>query len=464
MCTSPVLVMPDFEQSFTLETYVSDARIGAVLMQNGKPIAYFSKALCQRSLSLSTYEKELMTLVAAVQKWRHYLQGNSFIVKTDHLSLKYLLEQRLNHSLQQRSMCKLLGFDYTIQYKKGSENRVADALSRREEDVGFKAECNAVTELIPTWIEELKGSYENDEWAQQILREDDRLGEGHIAKHQGVIRVKGRLYVGQSHGWRCKIITWMHDSHVGGHSGMLGTYQRAKRMFYWKKMKEDILTHVRRCEVCQLNKHENKPPAGLLDPITVLEGAWQVISMDFICGLPMSDHKEVIMVVIDKFTKYGHFIPLSHPYTAVEVARVFLEQIYRLHGLPNKIITDRDPIFTSVFWKELMNKLDIKLNLSTAYHPQTDGQTERLNQCLEQYLRCMIGQSPRQWVKWLYLAELWYNSNHHIAIQMSPFKALYGYEPPNISLGSVPGSHVEAVDEVLRERQTLIQQLKMHLH
>jgi Integrase zinc binding domain/Integrase core domain len=174
-------------------------------------------------------------------------------------------------------------------------------------------------------------------------------------------------------------MAWMHDSQVGGHSGVLGTYQRAKKFFYWPKMKEQILAHVKKCDVCQLNKHENKPPPDLLDPITIPEGAWQVITMDFISRLSRSEGKEVIMVIIDKFTKFCHFIPLSHPYTFTEVARAFLENIYKLHGLPIKIVTDRDPIFTSLFWRELMKNLEIKLNLSTAYHLQTDGQSERLN-------------------------------------------------------------------------------------
>jgi transposase InsO family protein len=121
-----------------------------------------------------------------------------------------------------------------------------------------------------------------------------------------------------------------------------------------------------------------------------------MLSMDFVCGLPKSNGKDVLLVVIDKLTKYCHLIPLSHPFKASEVAQVFLDSIYKLHGLPKAIVTDRDPIFTSHFWQELMMKLGITLNFSTAYHPQTDGQTERLNQCVECYLRCMVFEKPRE--------------------------------------------------------------------
>jgi Integrase core domain len=145
-----------------------------------------------------------------------------------------------------------------------------------------------------------------------------------------------------------------------------------------------------------LNKGENIAYPRLLQPIPVPKGPWFVISMDFISGLPKSMGKDVLLVVIDKFTKYGHIIPLSHPFKAPVVAQVFLDQVYRLHGLPTQIITDRDPIFTSTFWQILMNSLSVQLNFTTAYHPQSDGQTERLNQCIEAYLRCMVFERPKE--------------------------------------------------------------------
>jgi transposase InsO family protein len=173
---------------------------------------------------------------------------------------------------------------------------------------------------------------------------------------------------------------------------------------------------------------------GLLQPIPVPQGPWSVITKDFVSGLPKSGGKDVLMVVIDKFTKYCHLLTLSHPFKAAEVAQIFLDSVYKLHGLPSSIITDRDPLFTSCFWQELMKALNVKLNFSTSYHPQTDGQSERLNQCIENYLRCMAFQRPKKWAKWVPMAEWWYNTNFHTAIKTTPFEALYGYTPPQLSL------------------------------
>lgn len=147
---------------------------------------------------------------------------------------------------------------------------------------------------------------------------------------------------------------------------------------------------MQKCGNCQINKSEHTAPAGLLQPLPIPAGAWVSIGMDFITGLPKSKGYDVIMVVVDRFTKYSHFVPLSHPFKASDVAQSFMDSVYKLHGLPNNIISDRDPIFTSRFWRELMAKLEIQLNMSTAYHPQTDGQTEKVNQCLENYLRSMV--------------------------------------------------------------------------
>jgi hypothetical protein len=155
----------------------------------------------------------------------------------------------------------------------------------------------------------------------------------------------------------------------------------------------------------------------------------------FIYGLPKCEGYSVILVVVDRFTKYAHFMALKHPYTATSMARIFFNNVVKLHGLPKTIVSDRDKVFTSSFWKELFRLLNTQLCLSLAYHAQIDGQTERINQCLEAYLRCAVSSTPRHWLKWLPLAELWYNSSYHTLLKCSPFKALYGLEP---SFGSVP--------------------------
>lgn len=170
-------------------------------------------------------------------------------------------------------------------------------------------------------------------------------------------------------------------------------------------------------------------PQVLLNPLPVPAGPWTYISMDFIGALPKSNGYTVILVLVDRFTKYSHFIPLKHPFTAPVVAQTFLQNIWKLHGPPKSIVSDRDKIFTSSFWRELFKLWNTKLMMSTTYHPQIDGQSERVNQCLEMYLRCAIHDTPTKWHSWLPLAEFWYNTNYHTTLGCSPYKALYGHEP-----------------------------------
>ena len=151
--------------------------------------------------------------------------------------------------------------------------------------------------------------------------------------------------------------------------------------------------------------------------------------MDFINGLPTSGSYNCILAVIDKFTRYGHFIPLRHPFTAQKVAEAFVDNIYKLHSMPKVIVSDRDPIFTSLFWQAVHKQTGTQLKMSTAYHPETDGQTERVNQQVECFLRCFISAHPSRWAKWLSLGEFWYNTNWHSSLGKSPFEVLYGHSP-----------------------------------
>ena len=183
--------------------------------------------------------------------------------------------------------------------------------------------------------------------------------------------------------------------------------------------------------------------------------------MDFIEGLPKSGKFNSILVVIDKLTKYAHFLPIAHPYSALTVAQLYFNNIYKLHGLPKAIISDRDRIFTSTLWRELFAMSDTTLLMSSSYHPQTDGQTERLNQCLETFLRCSVHACPKEWSKWLPLAEYWYNTTFHSALGTTPFQVLYGHPPRSLGLPDPSAVTVTDLSAWLSERnllQKLIQQ------
>ena len=182
--------------------------------------------------------------------------------------------------------------------------------------------------------------------------------------------------------------------------------------------------------------------------------------MDFITQLPLSKGKVCIWVIVDRLSKYAHFLPLSPNYTAITLASIFMHEIYRLHGLPKTIVSDRDPLFLSRFWKELFKLMGTKLVHSSAYHPQTDGQTEVVNRCLEMYLRAFVFDEPRTWAKLLYLAEFCYNTSHHSSINMSPFKALYGRDVTSIH-NYLPGSTATgSIENSLLEHQKIMSSLK----
>lgn len=262
---------------------------------------------------------------------------------------------------------------------------------------------------------------------------------------------------------RAKLLHDMHDTKAGGHSGVLRTFKKLGQQFYWPGMHKSVQEYIKGCEVCQKIKVETLAPAGLLQPLPIPCQVWDDITLDFIEGLPASQGKDTIMVVVDRLSKSAHFLTLSHPFTAKIVAEKFVEGIIKLHGMPRSIVSDRDPIFISNFWKEFFKLSGTKLQLSSAYHPQTDGQSEVINCCVEQYLRCFVHQWPRKWGGYLPWAEYWYNTTYHISTGMTPFQALYGRLPPSIPTYKDGLSLVHEVDQQLITRDELLRQLKANL-
>lgn len=361
----------------------------------------------------------------AIDHWRPYLQHAEFSIRTDQKSLLNLIDQRLNTPIQQRAFTKLVGLQFVIQYKTGITNRAADALSRRDHPAG--AELVAVSVCKTAWLEVIALSYRADPEAQQKLAQlavQTPDEQGYSLK-DGIIRYHDRIWVGVDTDTQRSLITSLHDSAAGGHSGFHATYNRIKRLFYWKGMKDMIKQYIRVCVTCQRAKTERISPAGLLQPLPIPKKPWAVVSLDFIEGLPRSGGYDVILVVVDKFSKYAHFVPLTHPFTALTVATVYMKNIFRLHGLPLAIISDRDRIFTSAVWQELFKLSQTQLCMSSSYHPQTDGQTERVKQCLEGYLCCAVHSCPGNWSKWLFLAEYWYNTSFHSSLGRTPFEVIF---------------------------------------
>jgi hypothetical protein len=227
------------------------------------------------------------------------------------------------------------------------------------------------------------------------------------------------------------VLSELHATPTVGHSGFTKTYDRVKRSFFWDGMKQDIHNFVAECEVCQCNKGETVKSPGTLQPLPIPPAIWKDISMDFITSLPKSGNKSVIMAVMDRLFKYSHFCTLQHPFTVSMVAQIFMDQVFKLHGMSHSIVSDRDPTFTSNFWQEFFKLQGTQLHLSTYYHPQNDGQMEVVNKCLETYLRYFSFEKKHQWDQWLPLDEWWYNTSYHTTTRMTPFEVVYGQKPPS---------------------------------
>lgn len=259
------------------------------------------------------------------------------------------------------------------------DNRAADALSRRSV-VG--QQVLAISESQPIWLQQVAASYSTDHFTQNIIQKMvlDSSAYPKFQLKEGILRKQGRIWVGSDPVLQAKIVQSLHDSALGGHSGFPVTHRRIAQLFAWKGMKLFVKNWVKSCSTCQQAKPERVMYPGLLKPLPTPDGVWDIVSMDFIEGLPLSGKFNCILVVIDSLSKFGHFIPLCHPFTVTTVAEAFMDTVFRLHGMPLSIISDRDRIFTSKFWTELFRLSDTQLRMSTSYHPQTDGQTERVNQ------------------------------------------------------------------------------------
>ena len=249
----------------------------------------------------------------------------------------------------------------------------------------------------------------------------------------GIIRHGKCVWIGNDPVLHNKVVAAFHDSPVGGHSGFPATFRCIRRLFAWPKMNAHVQQYVRCCQVCQQAKPDRAASPGLLLPLPIPKKSWDLITMDFVDGLPQSGQYKCLLVVVDKRTWFAHFLPQAHPYTTSKVALLYMQQLYKLHGFPGAIVSDRDPVFTSHFWQELFKYACTELRMSTTNHPQTDAQTERVNQCLDNYLRCMAFAHPKKWHKWLSMAEWWYNTTFHTSLKMTPFQALYARPPPLIA-------------------------------
>ena len=402
------------------------------------------------------------------------------LVLTDHKNLTALQTKKITNRRQARWAMELAELPFTITYRPGAENSRADALTRRVEDLN--APEGVLDREVPiidpsrfihslALLPSIKHALALDKWAQSVLQalvsQDSKhptadLGACTI-NSDGLLLITDRIYLPDDQQLRLQALKNCHDALPSGHPGQKGTFELLSREFYWPKMRDDVARYVRNCEVCQRIKSARHSPYGHLKPLQIPQARWTSVSMDFITGLPLANTFDMILVVVDRLTKMAHFVPCQSNLDAAGFARLYLCHIYKLHGLPLDIVSDRGSVFTSGFSKALACLLGIKQNLSTAFHPQTDGHTERVNAILEQYLRAYTDCKQTNWVDLLPLAEFCYNDSVSSSTGSSPFFANYGYHPRS-GRELLPGvSPSGPVQDFVQELNTLCHHLRTEL-
>ena len=444
LTTTPVLASPSGTGGFVVYSDASYQGLGCVLMQHGRVIAYASRQLRPYEISYPTHDLELAAVVFALKIWRQYLYGETFQIFSDHKSLKYLLSQKELNMRQRRWLELLKDYDCTIEYHPGKANVVADALSRkvsgrvanllslREMNVELQVSPSGVLlatlKIRPVLHERIREAQNRDDYIIELRKKMDQgKGKEFVIHVDGALMLGNRIYEPKVDDLRREILVEAHNVPYAMHPGSSKMYQMLKSHFWWPKMKKEVAEFVSKCMTCQQIKSEHQALVGKLHPLPIPEWKWEKITMDFVTGLPRTQRKnDAIWVIVDRLTKSAHFLPIRWGCTLDQLAKRYVDEIVRLHGVPLSIVSNRDPRFTSRFWGSLQQALGTKLHFSTAFHPQTDGQSERTIKTLEDMLRACVLEFQGSWDDYVTLIEFAYNNHYHSSIGMAPYEALYG--------------------------------------
>jgi hypothetical protein len=337
-------------------------------------------------------------------------------------------------------------YDLSIQYHSGKANVVADALSRTGvpkvdmplivdlDHMGvalcYVGTAREETQMLiqSSLLDRVRVAQQQDHLLQEAPK---RVGDGKPREftidENDLVHFRCHLCVPPKSDVKMDILREAHKTPYTVHPGETKMYRDLKQNFWWKRMKIDVSKYVAACGVCQRVKAEHKRHVGLLKPLETSEWKWEHVTMDFVVGLPCSPRcKDAIWVVVDLLTKSAHFIPMKTTNSASELVPLYMKEVLRLHGVPKSIVSDRDSKFVSKFWESLHSSLGTKLSLTVAFHPHTDGQSERTIQTSEDMLRACVLSWRGSWEDHLALAEFAYNNSYQASIKMTPYEALYG--------------------------------------
>ncbi|KAJ9566605.1 hypothetical protein OSB04_002571 [Centaurea solstitialis] len=419
LTSAPILTLPNGTDGFVVYCDASKLGLGCVLMQDGNVIAYASRKLKVHELNYPTHDMELATVVFALKIWRHYLYGVKCQIYTHHKSLQYLLNQKELNMRQRRWIELLSDYDCEILYHPGKGNVVADALSRKGGKVkpGIVDSRMGIVAYRISIVPDLKS--EIKEWQGKASKEENLKSERMVGfldtlvmDTEGLKCFGNRIWVPKLGDLRKKILFEAHKSKYSVHPGT---------------NKKDIAYFVERCVTCLQVKIKHQRPYGKLQQLPIPEWTWEHVTMDFVTKLPRTPKGyDTIWVIVDRLSKLAHFLPMKETYSMERLARLYIAEIVRLHGTPVSIVSDRDARFTSTFWQSFQREMGTRVNLSTAYHPQTDGQSERTIQTLEDMLRACVLDFGGSWEDHLPLIEFAYNNSYHSSIEAAPYEILYG--------------------------------------
>ena len=473
LITAPVLAHPDYEKPFLVQTDAFTTGHGVILAQRDnekreRPIVYLSRTLSPAEKIYSSTDLECLGIIWALRKLHPYLDGATFEIITDHSALQWILSFSGTNKRLLRWSLDLQPYreHMIIKYKAGRVHQNVDTLSRAP-----LAITNHTSHVIvdDEFKNTAKTAYAEDAELTKIIQ---GLGCEPIAPHLQRFRLDddGLLWFQSSNdahphmcipkhkGLRLLLLHDFHDAKSSGHLGYEKTLDNLSNRYFWNNMSKDARQYCQTCSSCQRSKiRSSKGPTGMLNPLDIPPQRWHTVTMDFAGPLALSGEGDwdMIMVVVDKLTKRVHFVPCKSTDQASDTAERFFDAVVKLHGMPRVIVSDRDAKFTSLFWKTLMARFDTKLAMSTAPHPQTDGQSEIMVRTVKEMLRHYISPSQKDWATMLPVLEFAFNNSVNASTGMTPFEFDLGYRPvtPHTVTADV---EVESVEKFIERQNTLL--------